>query len=152
MSTQQTPGDQSSNSADSSSKAKKLSTTPPPAPTSAKKTSTSVTKKTTKKSTKKTKKKAGESSPPPAPPREGRVVNVIPASMLSASVPTAPKKIKPQYASFRSSRKSLVNPRRVRGGVKLRHKAGETPQRLGHSEIVAGCRDRRGGRSLHRWY
>lgn len=128
MSTQQSPGDQPSNSADSSSKAKKLSTTPPPAPTSAKKTSAAVTKKTTKKSTKKTKKKGAEKSPPPPPPREGRVVNVIPASMLSASVPTAPKKIKPQYASFRSSRKSLVNPRRVRGGVKLRHKAGETPQ------------------------
>ena len=82
-------------------------------------------KKTTKKLTKRGMKEAAD---PSAPPREGRVVNVVSTPQLSASVPTAPKRIKPQYASFRSSRKSLVNPRRVRGGVKLKLKAGETPQ------------------------
>jgi uncharacterized Zn finger protein len=85
-----------------------------------------VAKKAAKKTTKKTTKKVIE-KPAPPPPREDRVVNVISKPTLSASVPTAPKKIKPQYASFRSSRKSLVNPRRVRGGVKLKLKAGETP-------------------------
>ena len=62
------------------------------------------------------------------PPREDRVMNVVARPTLSAHVPTAPKKVKPQYASFRSSRKSLVNPRRVRGGVKFKLKAGETPR------------------------
>lgn len=64
----------------------------------------------------------------PEAPREDRVVNVVAKPTLSAHVPTAPKKVKPQYASFRSSRKSLVNPRRVRGGVKFKLKAGETPR------------------------
>ena len=94
-----------------------------------------ATKKTTKKASsgdpaKKTTKKRSSKKlavTPPPPPREDRVVNVITKPTLSASVPTAPKRIKPQYASFRSSRKSLVNPRRVRGGVKLKLKAGETP-------------------------
>ncbi len=85
----------------------------------------SASKKTTKKLTKRGMKEASEAV---APPREGRVMNVVSTPQLSASVPTAPKRIKPQYASFRSSRKSLVNPRRVRGGVKLKLKAGETPQ------------------------
>lgn len=61
-------------------------------------------------------------------PSDDRVMNVIAKPTLSAHVPTAPKKIKPQYASFRSSRKSLVNPRRVRGGVKFKLKAGELPR------------------------
>ena len=61
-------------------------------------------------------------------PREDRVMNVLSKPTLSAHVPTAPKKMKPQYASFRSSRKSLVNPRRVRGGVKFKLKAGESPR------------------------
>lgn len=61
-------------------------------------------------------------------PRDDRVMNVVAKPTLSAHVPTAPKKVKPQYASFRSSRKSLVNPRRVRGGVKFKLKAGETPR------------------------
>jgi len=91
----------------------------------AKKVAKKAAKKTTKKSTKKSTKKMDKSPSPP--PREGRVVNVISTPTLSASVPTAPKRIKPQYASFRSSRKSLVNPRRVRGGVKLKLKVGETP-------------------------
>ena len=89
----------------------------------AKKADASTTKKTTKRRTK----KSTEKAPPLPPPREDRVVNVISKPTLSASVPTAPKRIKPQYASFRSSRKSLVNPRRVRGGVKLKNKSGETP-------------------------
>lgn len=77
-------------------------------------------KKTSKSSDKDTKKQEA--------PRDDRVMNVIEKPTLSAHVPTAPKKIKPQYASFRSSRKSLVNPRRVRGGVKFKLKAGETPR------------------------
>jgi len=94
-----------------------------------KKAAKKTTKKasTTKKTTKRSSKKTAEKPTPTEPPREDRVVNVISTPTLSASVPTAPKKIKPQYASFRSSRKSLVNPRRVRGGVKLKLKAGETP-------------------------
>lgn len=64
----------------------------------------------------------------PEAPREDRVMNVVAKPTLSAHVPTAPKKVKPQYASFRSSRKSLVNPRRVRGGVKFKLKAGESPR------------------------
>lgn len=107
-----------------------------PAKKAAKKATKKVVKKTvekapakaTKKTTKKVSKRPVVKVPPPPPPREGRVVNVISTPTISASVPTAPKRIKPQYASFRSSRKSLVNPRRVRGGVKLKLKAGETPQ------------------------
>ncbi len=95
-------------------------------PNSADPVSKKSVKKSSKKSSKKTTKRCVEKSPLP-PPREDRVVNVISKPTLSASVPIAPKKIKPQYASFRSSRKSLVNPRRVRGGVKLKLKAGETP-------------------------
>ncbi len=87
-----------------------------------------IAKKTTKKVAKRPSAKVPPPPPPALPPREGRVVNVISTPTISASVPTAPKRIKPQYASFRSSRKSLVNPRRVRGGVKLKLKAGETPQ------------------------
>jgi uncharacterized Zn finger protein len=107
-----------------------MSDNPTPDPTNPQgkdKAAKKITKKTTKKTAKKTTKKIVEKPTPPPPPREGRVVNVISKPTLSASVPIAPKKIKPQYASFRSSRKSLVNPRRVRGGVKLKLKAGETP-------------------------
>jgi uncharacterized Zn finger protein len=89
-----------------------------------KKIAKKTTKKSAKKTAKRTTKKPISSTPPPS---EDRVVNVIARPTLSASVPTAPKKIKPQYASFRSSRKSLVNPRRVRGGVKFKLKVGETP-------------------------
>lgn len=96
-------------------------------PKSKKTVAKKATKKAATKTTKKTTKKVAEKPIPPPPPREGRVVNVISKPTLSASVPIAPKRIKPQYASFRSSRKSLVNPRRVRGGVKLKTKAGETP-------------------------
>lgn len=114
------------------SKAKKLSAVPAPKavePTKVmKKAIEKTAKKTTKKTTKRVSKAKAEKPKPTPPPREDRVVNVISTPTLSASVPTAPKKIKPQYASFRSSRKSLVNPRRVRGGVKLKLKAGETPQ------------------------
>lgn len=106
-----------------SDKDKSDSTAPQAKKTVAKK----ATKKATSKATKKTSKKVAQKTPPPPPPREGRVVNVLSTPTLSASVPTAPKRIKPQYASFRSSRKSLVNPRRVRGGVKLKLKVGETP-------------------------
>ncbi len=73
-------------------------------------------------------KKGGTGKAPGPASREERVVHVISTPKLSEHVPTAPKRVKPQYASFRSSRKSLVNPRRVRGGVKLKLKAGETPQ------------------------
>ncbi|MBO6740677.1 MAG: SWIM zinc finger family protein [Phycisphaerales bacterium] len=81
-----------------------------------------MAKKKTSSSSAKDKKQGGDS------PREDRVMNVVAKPTLSAHVPTAPKKVKPQYASFRSSRKSLVNPRRVRGGVKFKLKAGETPR------------------------
>lgn len=64
-------------------------------------------------------------TPPPPPDRAGRVVK---APTMGVHVPTAPKKNKPQYASFRSSRKSLVNPRRVRGGVKLKSKPSDGVQ------------------------
>ncbi len=77
-------------------------------------------KKTSKSSDKDTKKLEA--------PSDDRIMNVASKATLSAHVPTAPKKIKPQYASFRSSRKSLVNPRRVRGGVKFKLKAGESPR------------------------
>lgn len=124
--------EQKNNPSDSSEpKAKKLKIDPLAALEKAAKASPKdMAKKsalTTKKTTKKRTKKSAEKAPPPPPPREGRVVNVISTPTISASVPTAPKRIKPQYASFRSSRKSLVNPRRVRGGVKLKLKAGETP-------------------------
>lgn len=81
-----------------------------------------MAKKKTSSSSAKDKKQGGDA------PREDRVMNVVAKPTLSAHVPTAPKKVKPQYASFRSSRKSLVNPRRVRGGVKFKLKAGETPR------------------------
>ena len=67
------------------------------------------------------------SSTPPPPPSD-RVVKSVAKPTLSAHVPTAPKKYKPQHASFRSSRKSLTNPRRVRGGVKLKLKPDEQPE------------------------
>lgn len=100
--------DKDSTPADSESKVAKKATAKKPA-----------AKKTTKKV-----------APPPtkvsAPPKD-REVNMVARPTLSAHVPTAPKKIKPQYASFRSSRKSLTNPRRVRGGVKLKLKPDEQP-------------------------
>lgn len=93
-------------------------------------TSKKATKKATKKVTKKTTKKTAPSTTEPkapTPPPADRKVNIVARPTLSANVPTAPKKIKPQYASFRSSRKSLTNPRRVRGGVKLKLKPDEQP-------------------------
>lgn len=68
------------------------------------------------------------SEPAKTKPSADRVVKSVEKPTLSAHVPTAPKKFKPQYASFRSSRKSLTNPRRVRGGVKLKLKPDETPE------------------------
>ncbi|MFK7759512.1 MAG: SWIM zinc finger family protein [Phycisphaerales bacterium] len=106
-------------------------------------TSKPAAKKATKKASKKVAKKAAPAKKPvsepaskpaskpepktiPAPAKD-REVNMVARPTLSANVPTAPKKIKPQYASFRSSRKSLTNPRRVRGGVKLKLKPEEQP-------------------------
>jgi len=77
---------------------------------------------------KKTSKSSAKDAPKIEAPSDDRIMNVVSRPTLSAHVPTAPKKIKPQYASFRSSRKSLVNPRRVRGGVKFKLKVGETPR------------------------
>lgn len=77
---------------------------------------------------KKTSKSSVEDAKKQDAPSDERVMNVISKPTLSAHVPTAPKRIKPQYASFRSSRKSLVNPRRVRGGVKFKLKTGESPR------------------------
>ncbi len=99
--------------------------TKPAAKKTAKKTAKTAAKKVTKKTTKK--------ATPPKPeavkkaPPADRETKIIARPTLSANVPTAPKKIKPQYASFRSSRKSLTNPRRVRGGVKLKLKPDEQP-------------------------
>ncbi len=93
----------------------------------AKKTAKKTTKITTKAAAKKvTKKITPSKSPPPPPP--GRSVKVVKTPQLGIHVPSAPKKNKPQYASFRSSRKSLVNPRRVRGGVKLKNKGTDDVQ------------------------
>ena len=127
--------EQKNNPSDSSEpKAKKLKIDPLAALEKAAKASPKdMAKKsalTTKKTTKKRTKKSAEKAPPPPPPREGRVVNVISTPTISASVPTAPKRIKPQYASFRSSRKSLVNPRRVRGGSSSNSKQARL-QRVG---------------------
>ncbi len=66
-----------------------------------------------------------KSPPPPPGDRGGKVME---KPKLGVHVPSAPKKNKPQYASFRSSRKSLVNPRRVRGGVKLKNKSADGVQ------------------------
>lgn len=106
--------------------AEKAASKTPASKKTASKKSASKKPASKKPASKKTAKKPAQGTP--APPKEDRVVNVLSRPTLSASVPTAPKKVKPQYASFRSSRKSLVNPRRVRGGVKLKLKAGETPQ------------------------
>lgn len=94
-------------------------------PTSKKATKKAATKKVSKKTTKKAAPKPEPTKIPP--PAADRQVNIVARPTLSAHVPTAPKKIKPQYASFRSSRKSLTNPRRVRGGVKLKLKPDEQP-------------------------
>jgi uncharacterized Zn finger protein len=100
--------------------------TKPAAKKSAKKAAkTTAAKKVSKKTTKKpapTKPEEVKKAPP-----SDRETKIIARPTLSANVPTAPKKIKPQYASFRSSRKSLTNPRRVRGGVKLKLKPDEQP-------------------------
>jgi uncharacterized Zn finger protein len=75
-----------------------------------------------KKASKKT-----ESSPPP-PPKADRTVSVVAKPQLSGVIPTVPSRPKPQVASFRSTKKQLVNPRRVRGGVKTKAKPGEPPK------------------------
>jgi hypothetical protein len=101
-----------------------------PTKPAAKKTAKKAAKTTAaKKVSKKTTKKPAPTKPEEvkkAPPSD-RETKIIARPTLSANVPTAPKKIKPQYASFRSSRKSLTNPRRVRGGVKLKLKPDEQP-------------------------
>jgi len=74
------------------------------------------------------KKPTPKSTPAPPPPPGDRVVKSVAKPTLSAHVPTAPKKHKLQHASFRSSRKSLTNPRRVRGGVKFKLKPDEQPE------------------------
>ncbi|MBL4591052.1 MAG: SWIM zinc finger family protein, partial [Phycisphaerales bacterium] len=81
---------------------------------------------TKKPATKKVSKKITPSKLAPPPP--DRLVKVIKTTQLGVHIPTAPKKHKPQYASFRSSRKSLVNPRRVRGGVKLKNTTSDGVQ------------------------
>lgn len=75
-----------------------------------------------KKASKKT-----EPTPPP-PPNLDRTVSVVAKPQLSGIIPTAPARQRPQVASFRSNKKQLVNPRRVRGGVKLKTKPGELPK------------------------
>lgn len=76
---------------------------------------------------KKASKKSEPASPPP-PPKTDRTVSVVAKPQLSGVVPTVPSRPKPQVASFRSTKKPMVNPRRVRGGVKTKTKPGETPK------------------------
>ncbi|MEM9373633.1 MAG: SWIM zinc finger family protein [Planctomycetota bacterium] len=64
----------------------------------------------------------------PAPPAKDRTVKVVAKPQLSGTIPSVPVRQRPQIASFRSTRKPLVNPRKVRGGVKLKFKAGEDPK------------------------
>lgn len=77
-----------------------------------------------KKATSKSKKDA----PKAPPPAKDRTVKVIAKPQLSGTIPSVPVRQRPQIASFRSTKKILVNPRRVRGGVKLKFKAGEDPK------------------------
>lgn len=76
---------------------------------------------------KKASKKKPDAAPPP-PPKADRTVKVVAKPQLSGVIPTAPKRVKPQVASFRSTKKPLTNPRRVRGGVKTKTKPGEVPK------------------------
>jgi uncharacterized Zn finger protein len=55
-------------------------------------------------------------------------VSVVAKPQLSGVIPTAPSRQRPQVASFRSNKKPLTNPRRVRGGVKVKTKPGEPPK------------------------
>lgn len=65
---------------------------------------------------------------PPLDPTVDRTVSIVAKPQLSGIIPTAPARQRPQVASFRSSKKQLVNPRRVRGGVRLKAKEGEEPK------------------------
>lgn len=65
---------------------------------------------------------------PPPPPKADRTLSVVAKPQLSGVIPTVPSRPKPQVASFRSTKKQLVNPRRVRGGVKTKAKPGEVPK------------------------
>ena len=76
---------------------------------------------------KKASKKKPDAAPPP-PPKADRTVKVVAKPQLSGVIPTAPKRVKPQAASFRSTKKPLTNPRRVRGGVKSKTKPDEAPK------------------------
>lgn len=67
-------------------------------------------------------------TPKPPPPAKDRTVKVIAKPQLSGTIPSVPVRQRPQIASFRSTKKPLVNPRKVRGGVKLKFKAGEVPK------------------------
>jgi uncharacterized Zn finger protein len=71
--------------------------------------------------------KKSEQTPPP-PPKADRTVSVVAKPQLSGIIPTAPQRQRPQVASFRSNKKPLTNPRRVRGGVKTKTKPGEAPK------------------------
>ena len=72
--------------------------------------------------------KKSKDAPKPPPPAADRTVKVIATPQLSGTIPSVPVRQRPQVASFRSAKKVLVNPRRVRGGVKLKFKAGEVPK------------------------
>lgn len=79
-----------------------------------------------KKASKKSDPKAEPAKPPmPAP---DRTVSVVAKPQLSGVIPSAPVRQRTQVASFRSTKKQLVNPRRVRGGVKTKAKPGEAPK------------------------
>lgn len=72
--------------------------------------------------------KKSEPTPPPPPPKADRTVSVVAKPQLSGVIPTAPQRGKTPVASFRSGKKPLTNPRRVRGGVKTKVKPGEAPK------------------------
>lgn len=81
-----------------------------------------TTKKTVRKSASK------KDAPKAPPPAKDRTVKVIAKPQLSGTIPSVPVRQRPQIASFRSAKKVLVNPRKVRGGVKLKFKSGEDPK------------------------
>lgn len=74
---------------------------------------------------KKATKKSDPAPQPAPPPKPDRTVSVVAKPQLSGVIPTAPARQRPQVASFRSTKKPLANPRRVRGGVKTKTKPGE---------------------------
>lgn len=98
---------------------------------------------------KKAPRKTDKSPPkPPPPPSRDRTVSVVAKPQLSGIVPTAPSRPRTQVASFRSNKKPLVNPRRVRGGVKLKAKAGELPRSWVTQRVMRVAEQAAGGEAF----